>query len=99
MTMSMTMSQCQDTATLTKPNTMTVIKPQISTTFSSNPIDRINNINDKTGNVKMIVFTNQNQNMLKTIKNGNASFRVFWHKKMSFCTSLHSLRSSDITEK
>jgi hypothetical protein len=41
--------------------------------------DKMNNINDKSDNVKMISSTNQNQNVLITVKNGNASHRSFWH--------------------
>ena len=62
---------------LTKPTAMTVIKPQICPTFSSTPIDKINNINDKTYNVNAIFSNNQNQKMLITVKKWQCQFLCF----------------------
>ena len=71
---------------LTKPTAMTVIKPQICPTFSSTTIDKNNNINDKTDNVKMI-FPPIRIKTCSTVKNGNASFLLFG---TNVHTSLHS---------
>ena len=41
------------------------------------PVEKINNINDKTDDVKMIFSTNQNQNMLILVKKQQYHFFVF----------------------
>ena len=56
----------------------TLYKPDI---FHSTTIDKINIVSDKTDNVNANFSTNQNQNMLITVKNGNVTFLSFWHKR------------------